>query len=146
MKKGIIKLLTILCLLTIGNTGLITFAETQNATHRIEKFTTALTEDSYTWIADTNDSGHLFKYTTTFAVSGSSSLDIGSVEMTFPTSILKKRDGTTGDKLSMSIPSKEEVLQAQELGQEVDSNWQYEIKEDAYIDALKLRLIQGGLL
>ena len=144
MKKGIIKLLTILCLLTVGNTGLITIAETQNATHRIEKFTTVLTEDSDTWIADTNESGHLFKYTTTFAVSGSSSLDIGSVEMTFPTSILKKRDGTVGDKFSMSIPSKEEVLQAKELGQEVDSTWQYEIQEDGLAHVTNIKRIKSG--
>lgn len=136
-KRLITNLVAMLCVVSIVQPIKEVRAEViQNATHKIETFTTEHFDGSENGVwntASTDNANHLFAYRTSLAVSGEKSLEKGSVNITVPKSILKLRDGTQGDTLQMSIPSKEEVEKAIKDGETVDSKWQYEIKNDKVV-------------
>lgn len=82
--------------------------------------------DDYVWTAPYNNSGHRFSYRINYAISGKFELEPNSIEMRIPKSILVDRDGSPADTYEMSIPTKKEV----DDGEEIDMDINYAYYED----------------
>lgn len=86
----------------------------------------SLTDGDYVWNAPSSASGHRFSFRINYAISGKFELAPNSIEMRIPKSILKDRDGNYADTYEMSIPTKREV----DDGEEIDMDINYAYYED----------------
>lgn len=76
-------------------------------------------------------SGHNFSIRINFALSGAYTTPAGAVKITVPKSILKDRNGNSADSYVMSIPSKQEVADAEAgIGDSIDSDVEFAYYED----------------
>ena len=92
-------------------------------------------DDKYVWEARTHAAGHRFSYRVLLGLGDEQSGDDmvfapGTVKITVPMTILKDRDGNPADKYEMSIPSVEEVKEAEENGEKLDNDISFAYQED----------------
>lgn len=79
--------------------------------------------NDYVWTAPSSASGHRFSYRINYAISGKFELEPESIEMRIPKQILRDRDGEYADYYEMSIPTKKEVDDGEEI--DMDINYAY---------------------
>lgn len=92
-------------------------------------------DGKYVWSARSHAAGHRFSYRVSFGLGDEESGDDmvfapGTVKITVPMTILKDRDGNPADKYEMSIPSVEEVKEAEENGEKLDNDISFAYQED----------------
>ena len=80
----------------------------------------------YVWTPTSNAAKHRFSYRINYAISGKFELEPESIEMRIPKQILRDRDGKFADYYEMSIPTKKEV----DDGEEIDMDINYAYYED----------------
>ena len=91
-------------------------------------------ENQYVWRAQSSAANHHFNFRISFTLGNDGSLGVykGSVDggaagvhITVPKTILQTRTGAQGDYLEMSIPSREDVLESIEAGEQLDSDMSF---------------------
>ena len=92
-------------------------------------------DGKYVWTARSHAAGHRFSYRVSFSLGDEKSGDDmvfapGTVEIRVPNTVLVDRNGDQADKYEMSIPSKEEVKEAEENGEKLDNDISFAYEED----------------
>ena len=89
----------------------------------------------YVWTARSHAAGHRFSYRVSFGLGDEETGDDmvfapGTVKITVPKTILVDREGKQADHYEMSVPSMEEVREAEDNGEELDKEVLFAYKED----------------
>ena len=98
------------------------------------------TNGRYVWNARNHAEGHRFHYRVSFGLGDADSgsdknFEPQTVKITIPKTILKDRKGNKADKYEMSIPSWDDVKEAEESGEKLDNDisFAYEEKDDKIV-------------
>lgn len=92
-------------------------------------------DGKYVWNAQNHAKGHRFHYRVSFSLGNEDSgsdknFEPKTVEITIPKTILKDRNGNKADEYEMSIPSWDDVKEAEESGEKLDNDISFAYKED----------------
>ena len=92
-------------------------------------------DGKYVWTARSHAKDHRFSYRVSFGLGDEETGDDmvfapGTVKITVPKTILVDREGKQADYYEMSVPSMEEVKEAEDNGEELDKEVLFAYKED----------------
>lgn len=92
-------------------------------------------DGKYVWTARSHAKDHRFSYRVSFGLGDEETGDDmvfapGTVKITVPKTILVDREGKQADHYEMSVPSMEEVKEAEDNGEELDKEVIFAYKED----------------
>ena len=92
-------------------------------------------DGKYVWTARSHAKDHRFSYRVSFGLGDEETGDDmvfapGTVKITVPKTILVDREGKQADHYEMSVPSMEEVKEAEDNGEELDKEVLFAYKED----------------